>query len=329
MTIFSYKALNESGQKLTGTIEADTVDTASTILSSQGLTPTSIKKSGEFFGIGTSLTLKEKTTRIKTSDLLLFTKQIRALLKIGMPIVRILQIVEQNTDNVKLKKIASQMGRDISGGARIHEAFRKFPKVFSELYCSMLEAGEMSDALLYIDGEGKPTGVFERLIKIIEHEHKVKNDIKAALYYPAFVSIMLIVSFFVLLTYVIPKYLMIFKSHHLELPWATQISDVLYRFLMQHGPLLIVLLSGLSFCAILYFKTENGKFVRDIGLLKIPIVGPVLAKANISRFANIFEILRSSGVDQIESMNILSATIGNKAITKDFDRVKNQLQEGK
>jgi len=320
MPVFSYQAINERGENLSGTIEAESVEGASNLLSSQGLIPSKVRKAGDMFGLGAPLSLKEKTTRVKTSDLLLFTKQFRTMLKVGIPIVRILQVLEKHSENVRLKKICAQMARDISSGIRLHESFRKYPKVFDELYCSMVQAGETSDSL---------DQVFERLVMIIEHEYKVRSDIKLALQYPAFVSVALIVSFFVLLTNVIPKYLVIFKSHNLELPLATRISDMLYQFLMQHGDVLIISLLLSILGLFFYFKSQQGQYVRDSILLKIPFIGDVLKKANISRFANIFEILQSSGVHVIESMNILSGTIGNKAITKDFDNVRNKVEEGK
>jgi len=320
MPVFTYQAINERGENITGTIEADSVDSASTLLNSQGLIPSKVRKSGEIFGLGSTLSLKEKTTRIKTADLLLFTKQFKTMLKVGIPIVKILQVMEKHTENAKLKKICSQMARDISGGLRLHEAFRKYPKVFDELFCSMVQAGETSDSLYQ---------VFDRLVMIIDHEHKIRSDIHLTLQYPIFVTIALIVAFFVLLTNVIPKYLKIFKAHKLELPLATKISDMLYQFLLQNGTsILIIFLLGLL-ALIFYFKTSQGKYVKDLIILKIPIVGDVFRKASISRFANIFEILQSSGIHVIESMKILSGTLGNKAITKDFDSVRIKLEDGR
>jgi len=320
MPVFSYKAINERGENISGTIEAESVETASNLLNSQGLIPSKVRKSGEMFSLGTTLSLKEKTTRVKTADLLLFTKQFRTMLKVGIPIVRVLQVLEKHSENVKLKKICTQIARDISSGARLHESFRKYPKVFDELYCSMVQAGETSDSL---------DQVFDRLVSIIEHEYKVRSDVKLALQYPAFVSIALVISFFVLLTSVIPKYLTIFKAHNIELPLATKISDMIYHFMMQNGSSLLVFFLLLLLGLIFYFKTQQGQYVRDSLLLKIPIIGDVLKKANISRFANIFEILQSSGVHVIESMNILAGTIGNKAITKDFEGVRSKLEEGR
>ncbi|MBF0450010.1 MAG: type II secretion system F family protein [Candidatus Magnetomorum sp.] len=320
MSVFTYQAINERGENISGTIEAESVETASNLLSSQGLIPSKVRKAGDIFGLGKTLSLKEKTTRVKTGDLLLFTKQFKTMLKVGIPIVRILQVLEKHSENVKLKKIATQMARDISGGLRLHEAFRKYPKVFDELYCSMVQAGETSDSL---------DQVFDRLVMIIEHEYKIRSDVKLALQYPTFVSIALVISFFVLLTNVIPKYLKIFKAHKIELPMATKIADMFYQFLLQNGSVLLIVFSVLILAIMVYFKTQQGQYVRDSMLLRIPILGDVLKKANISRFANIFEILQSSGVHVIESMKILSGTIGNKAITKDFEGVRSKLEEGR
>jgi len=320
MPVFSYQAINERGENISGTIEAESVDGASNLLSSQGLIPSKVRKAGEIFGLGSTLSLKEKTTRVKKSDLLLFTKQFRTMLKVGIPIVRILQVLEKHSENVRLKKICSQMERDISSGAPLHESFRKSPKVFDNLYCSMVQAGETSDSL---------DQVFERLVVIIEHEHKVRSDITLALQYPAFVTVALIASFFVLLGTVVPRYLTIFESRGITLPLTTKISKIMYQMFSNQWEILLIttLISILGL--IIYFKTQQGQYVRDAVLLKIPFIGDVLKKANISRFANIFEILQSSGVHVIESMNILSGTINNQAITKDFESVRNKLEEGR
>jgi len=320
MPEFSYKAINERGENVSGTIDAESVEMASNMLNAQGFIPSNVKKAGDVLGVGVPVVLKDISLRVKTSDLLLFTKQFRTMLKVGIPIVKILQVMERNTENQKLKKIISQMVRDISEGARLHESFRKYPKVFNGLYCSMVQAGESSDSLFE---------VFERLVKIIEHEHKVKTDIKIALQYPIFVSIALVSAFFLLLTKVIPKYLHIFKSHHIPLPLATQISDMIYQFIKNYGDICLVAFLASVLGLMFYFRTEQGKLNRDTLLLKIPLIGSVLTQANISRFANIFEILQKSGVHVIDSMKILSGTLGNAAISKDFEEIRSKLEEGR
>jgi len=184
----------------------------------------------------------------------------------------------------------------------------------------MVQAGESSGAL---------SNVFERLIYIIEHEHKIKSDIKSALQYPVVVVVALVIAFFVLLTFVIPKFVGIFKSAGIELPLPTQICMLMYDFLVHRWYLCVGGIVAGILALRYYFRTEQGKYVRDSFILKIPIFGPVFLKAAMSRFASIFAILQSSGVPILDAMTILSGTIGNTAISREFDRIRERLEAGR
>jgi len=183
----------------------------------------------------------------------------------------------------------------------------------------MIKAGEVS---------GNLPGILDRLIYIIDHEAKVKSDIKSALRYPMVVLIVLAVAFVILLTFVVPQFAYIFSKAGLDLPLPTKIAMLLSNFIKNYWfiyiPIVVIILFGLYS----YFKTENGRFLRDTFLLGLPIVGPLLQKAALSRFASIFAILQTSGVPVMQSLNILSATIGNAAISRDFDYVRDRIEEG-
>ncbi len=234
--------------------------------------------------------------------------------------LNLLQVLENQTQNLKLKKVAASMAQDIRQGSTLYDAFRKHPKVFPDLYCSMVRAGESSGAL---------PNVFERLIYIIEHEHKVKSDIKSALQYPMVVVVTLVIAFFVLLTFVIPKFVGIFESAGIELPLPTKICILMYNFLVNYWYLCIGGLVAGILALVYYFRTKQGKYVRDSFMLKIPIFGPVFLKAAMSRFASIFAILQSSGVRVLDAITILSGTIGNTAISREFERIRDRLEEGR
>ncbi|CAN2042715.1 Type II secretory pathway, component PulF [Candidatus Magnetomoraceae bacterium gMMP-15] len=320
MPVFSYKAVNNRNENVSGTIEAESVQMASNMLVDQGFYPSSVRKTAEVFG-GASFTIKERLTTVKIDDLLLFTKQFRTMLNVNLTVDKILKVLEKHTQNIKLKKIITMVARDVSTGSKTSEAFRKYPKVFNELYCTMVNAGEESDSLLK---------VFDRLVDLIDHEHKLKTDISIALQYPIFVLCALFIAFFVILSFVIPKYITIFAKHNIELPLPTQVCNIIYNFSNNNWEIGLITIFGICLGLFFYLKTETGKYNRDAILLKIPIVGPVFAKANISRFANIFELLKGSGKNDIRDiMNILSGTIGNRVISRDFEKVKKRIEEGR
>jgi type IV pilus assembly protein PilC len=321
MAKYYYKAINEQGENLAGSIEADSPEMATTILSARGVIPLSVRGDVRAGGGASGLdAVNEWLTPVKAPDLIIFTKQFRTLLKSGVPIVKLLEVVGSQTENIKLKKIIHAMNDDIREGASLHDVFRKHPKAFSPLYCSMIRAGEASGAL---------PEVLERLAFIIEHEHKIKSDIKSALQYPMIVIVFLCVAFFVLLTFVIPKFVRVFVSAGIDLPIPTRICMVMYQFMADYWHVLIAgTVAGIA-ALVYYIRTEQGRYVLDALFMRIPVIGVLFIKAAMSRFASIFAILQSSGVDILDSMKILSGTIGNLAIAREFQNIINRLEEGR
>jgi type II secretory pathway component PulF len=318
---FSYKALDQVGVTVDGSIEADSVAEAMNVLASRGYIPKSVN--AESSGVAdpkSFVGMMHRMGGIKTTDLILFTKQFRTLLKAGVPILTLLQVLNNQTQNPRLRGIAESMAQDIREGASLFDAFKKHPTAFSPLYCSMVRAGEASGAL---------PEVLERLSYLIEHDHKIKSDIKSALQYPITVVIALGIAFFVLLTFVIPKFVSIFKAAGLDLPLPTLICMWLYQFLIGYWYLclgvVVTAIGGLHF----YFKTEPGQYVRDSILLRLPVLGPLFIKSAMSRFSSIFAILQASGVPVLEALRILSGTIGNAAISREFDKIRGRVEQGR
>jgi type II secretory pathway component PulF len=320
MPIYVYKSIDETGASVSGEVEADSPEIAGSILQAKGYLPTQIGEKGSDAGGYSFDRLKEVLSPVKIPELILFTKQFKTMLRAGVGIVQLLQILEKQAENLKLKRIMRAMIEDINGGSSLYDAFRKHPSVFSPLYCGMVQAGEASGAL--------PT-VLDRLTYIIDHEYKIMADIKAAFQYPIIVVFFLVVAFFVLLTFVIPKFVNIFLTAGLDLPLPTQICLLLYQLLSEYWPIMLGLISAAGTGLYLYLRTEQGRYVRDLTLLKIPVLGQLFIKAAMSRFASIFAILQSSGVSVLEAMRILAITVGNTAISREFQQIGEQLEEGR
>ncbi len=319
MTTYTYKSINETGATVSGEIEADSREMAGSILEARGYLPTQInEKGGETTGYS-FYRLKEILTPVKPTELIIFTKQFKTMIRAGVGIVKLLKILEKQAENIKLKRVTQTMIDDITKGSSLSDAFQKHPSVFSPLYCGMVQAGESSGAL--------PT-VLDRLTYIINHEHKIRADIKVALQYPIIVVFFLCVAFFVLLTFVIPKFVKIFLSAGLNLPLPTKICLFLYQFLSAYWHLMLGVTFGVGVGLYFYLRTEQGKYVRDLTLLRIPILGELFIKAAMSRFASIFAILQSSGVSVLEAMRILATTVGNTAISREFQQIGEKLEEG-
>ena len=321
MPQFRYKAVNESGLNVSGTLEAETLESAGSLLSTRGLIPTKI--TAESRGAASALSLERVMARfnaIKSAELIMFTKQFRTLTRAGVPMLNLIQVLENQTENPQFKRIIATIRQDVSEGSSLHDAFGRHPRIFSRLYCSMLRAGEASGAL---------GPIMNRLIDILEHESKIKSDIRSALLYPAFVLSVLVVAFFFLLTFVVPKFTAFYAQSGVDLPLLTRICVWMYDTLIHYGIiLLIAVIAGIA-AIVFYFKTPRGRLMRDGLLLKIPLIGPLLLKAAMARFASIFSIMQSSGVSVLESMHILSQTINSEVISREFDQIIDRLEEGR
>jgi type IV pilus assembly protein PilC len=320
MPKFSYQAITETGASTSGEIEAESLESANSMLAARGYIPTRVKAEQPALSGLQMSKIREQLSPVKAPELILFTKQFKTMINAGVSMMNMLEILEEQTENPKLQNILSKMHQDIKEGASLYDAFVKHPKVFSPLYCSMIQAGEASGAL---------PDVLERLIYIIEHEHQVKSDIKSAMTYPAIVVAFLFTAFLVLITQVIPKFVNIFNNAGLTLPLPTKICLLIYTFLSNYWYLL---LGGMVVTAVFlfyYLKTDQGKLARDTILMRVPLLGPLFVKSAISRFASIFSILQASGVDVLDSMDILSGTIGNAAIGGELDSIKGSLAEGR
>jgi len=319
MPFFKYEAIDEAGKNVKGTLEAESLQAANNIMSSRGLIPVQLEDEKEDQAAALWNKINAMFEKVKPRELILFTKQFRSMLRAGVPIIRIMQILEAQTENKVLKRAVTTIITSIRHGSSISDAFEKHPAIFSRLYCSMLRAGEIS---------GNLPGVLERLIYIIEHEAKIKADIKSALQYPKMVLIALSAAFLILLTFVIPQFVGIFSKTGIELPWPTKVALMMNVGLKNYWYIILTVIIGVVVSMNQYFKTANGQFVRDSLFLNLPVLGPLFQKAAMSRFSSIFAILQSSGVPVMQTLTILSDTIGNAAISRSIKYVREKIEEG-
>ena len=317
---YSYQAINGSGKTVTGSIEAPSVEAAEEAIASGGLIPVQVApakaKRGRSGGFWDRLT----DQKVKTRELVLFSRQFRSMFRAGITILRILEVLETQTENRALRKAAAHMREDIAQGATLKEAMEKHPAIFSPLYCNMIGAGEAS---------GRIPEVLDRLSYMLEHEAKVKSEIRSAMQYPIIVSVTLVGAFFFLLAVVIPKFAAVYAKAKIRLPLPTRIAISMHDALIGHWQIMLFSVFCVAAGLRMYFRTENGRFVRDSFLLKVPVIGPLFIKAAISRFSSILSMLLESGVSVINAMTIISGTIGNSAVARAFDSIKGQIAEGK
>lgn len=316
---YQYKAVNEAGQTVKGSLEADSLDHANDILAARGLAITGLAAEGSARAAGNAESFLNRLRRVGPEELILFTKQLSTMLRAGIPVLRVFDILESQTDNPHLKHICGDIAVSVRAGAPLNVAMNRHRDVFSPLYCSMVLAGETSGAL---------PQVLQRLIYVISHEYKVKTDVKQALQYPALVFGALVAAFFALITLVIPRFAAVYEKVKLTLPLPTRVCLAISAFLKSYWPLVlgvVVLIVAFLYWAV---RTEKGRYLKDCFLMKLPLIGPLIVKASLSRFASILSILQASGVGILDSFHILADTIGNAAIGRELAGVQSRLEEG-
>ncbi len=319
MANYVYSAINEMGKTITDSIEAESEEIVNSMLAARNLIPVRIVRQDKSGFSLSSLSSLRFGASVKTKDLILFTKQFRSMIQAGVPIIRLMQVLVSQTQDKTLKKVATEISQDIKDGMTLYAAMKKHPSVFSPLYLSMINAGEIS---------GSVPEILERLIDIVEHEAKIKKDIKSALQYPIIVVIALVIAFVVLLTFVIPKFVAIFAKAGIALPLPTKIAMIMYQGLANYWHILLGGIIALVVFLRYYIKTPAGRYTLDTFLLKMPLFGSLFQKAAMSRFAAIFAIMQASGVPVMRTMEVVSDTIGNTAISREFDNVRDKIQEG-
>jgi len=316
MPTFSYVARNRSGQKKQGTVDADDRQSAIQTLSSRGLTPDKVvpKRSGINFGGG------PLSKRVKTADLLIFTRQLSTIVGAGLPLMQGLDILAEQTDNQNFAAVIDKVAEEVESGATFSDALRKFPKAFPDLYVSMVRSGEAG---------GDLDGVLLQLADYLEASEDLKRRIKSAMTYPVVAFAMIILIAVGLIVFVVPQFEQMFAQLGDNMPAPTllliAISDALGNWIAW--VIIIGACVGLYFALSIWQKTESGRLAIDGLKLRLPVFGMLQRKVAISRFTRTLSTLTRSGVAILQALEIVERTAGNevfaKAVREAADSVRN------
>lgn len=319
MATFAYKARDERGLLVQGSIEAATRRDAMMQLDSMGYIPVSAKETGSA-GSASVDDFLLRFQRIKHDDLIFFTRQFRTVVRSGIPIVSGLRALEEQTSNKRLQKAIGNVAQEIDKGSSLSDAFARQKGVFSDIYVSMVRSGETS---------GNLEEVLERLSGLLEFQMRTKETIKSAMRYPTFVIITLITAFITLINVVVPKFVPMFKSSKVALPIPTQILLIINDVFQKYTVAVVVIVAALIVGFFLYKRTAAGKYSIDVIKLKIPLIGVIIMKTCMSRFAFTLENLISSGIPIIRTLDIVSRTVGNEYIARKVLDISANIEKGK
>jgi len=286
-------------------------------LNQLGYIPISIVETKQESGVTKFLS---KVTRVKFSDLNMFTRQLATLQKAGLPILLSLSALREQTQSKVFKEVIAQISRDIESGLSLSESLEKYPLIFDSLYINMVSSGEVG---------GRLDQVLERLATLREHDETVRLRIKTATRYPIIVVVAIIIGFIVLTTLVIPRYAKIYAQYTTALPLPTQILLGINYAVTKLWWLLIIIGGAIYFLFKQYINTKVGRFTWDSIKLKVPVFGPLFLKLSISRFTRITGTLLRSGIPILKIMDISSGSTGNVVISKAIQNIKDNVTEGK
>lgn len=319
MATFAYKARDERGLLVQGNIEAATQREAMMQLDSMGYIPVSAKETGKSSASGPSEDILARFQRVKFDDLIFFTRQLRTVVRSAIPIVSGLRALAEQTSNPRLQKAIAAVTQDIDKGSSFSDALAKHKGVFSEIYVAMVRSGETS---------GNLEEVLERLSALLEFQMKTKETIKSAMRYPTFVVITLVSAFIILVNVVVPKFAPLFRSAKIALPLPTQILLVINDIFQKYLGASFIVAASLIVAFFIYKRTANGKYAIDVLKLKIPLIGEIVLKTCMSRFAFTLENLVSSGVPIIRTLDIVSRTVGNEFVARKVLEISENIEKG-
>lgn len=314
---YKYKVRDESGTLITGAVRGEDAESVETYLESLNLIPIKIAPQRDF-SIRKILSFGGSKPRI--DDIVLITRKMSTLYRAGIPILKSLEIIAEQYEDVKLGTVLLSIRDDMERGEPLSDSMGKHPKVFSGIYVSSLRAAEAS---------GKLDLVLDSLAESLEQDLVTREEVKKALRYPVTVMIAITVAFIVLIAFVVPKFTQFYGSYNTELPVPTQIiiaiSDLLRNFWY-------VLLPGTVFGIFGLRKLVKNPKMRphvDSLLLKIPVVGNLLVKTALSRFSHILSVLVASGTPLIQSLDIVRDAVGNQVIGSEIGRMSDGMREGR
>lgn len=318
MATFSYVALEDSGRRRTGVVDASDVATAIASISAGGYHVLDIQESGSM-AHNEAAPAAARASRITKADLAMFTRRLSVLATAGLPLDRALLVAGEQSENASLQAVVDGALKDVRSGMAVSDALGKYPNLFPRVVTMTLQAGEAS-------GQFGP--VASRLATLQMLEVRRRSKIVTSLIYPAVLAMTAVMVVIILVTVVLPRISQVLYELHTDLPLSTKIVLWLSGFFANYGLVLAVLLVLVIAVFRAWTLTERGSMFRDRMLLRLPVMGKVIGKAVISRYARLLGTLLYGGVPILESLRIAGGGAGNRIIQSGNSFVEQQVREG-
>lgn len=314
---FSFKALGKDNKTVTGTLEAADRSAAINALAHQGLHPlvvTEAKATLSHLSFG---------KKVKSSDLVIFTRQLSTMISAGVPLARGLNTLKETPSSPYFREVLGKVCKDIEGGTQLGDAFAKFPTIFDDVFVNMVRAGEEGGIL---------DEILKRLAVQVEQNASIKRKIKSAMMYPMVILSITVVAFFGIMFFLMPKISAILKDlggPNAKLPVYTQVLLDISNFSRKYAYIVLPATALVIWLVLRYIKTPQGKYNFHALMLRTPIIKTIVTKVAIARFSRTFASLMSAGVGVLDSLAVTGGAIGNKVIERELAEAATEVKNGK
>ena len=322
MPLYSYKATDVSGKIVKGSLDAVDEKGVVTGLQNMGYIPIRISPSGkESISLNFDLSgaAQALIKRASTKDVMIFTQDLSVLLEAGLPVDRALAILVDVTEKDRFKEIIKDVLKSIQGGSYLSDALAKHPRAFSGFYVNMVKAGEAGGILEH---------VLDRLSVFLENSQELKDYIKSALVYPVFLVFVGGISIVILLTFVIPKFSVIFSDMGQTIPLSTTFLLWFSEVMRIYWWAILGAIAAICFSFRRYAGTRAGQIKIDKYKMNFPISGELVRKIEVARFTRTLGTLMKSGVPILQALALVKEIIGNQVIARSIEKIYERVKEG-
>tara|TARA_Y100000996_G_scaffold194743_1_gene152643 strand:+ start:4195 stop:5439 length:1245 start_codon:yes stop_codon:yes gene_type:complete len=325
MPLFEYIVRNEEGKRLEGSIEAKTLNEANENLLKKKYTIVKLSEKEVVFDFlgpfldRLSLEVEKMKNKIPLTTLVFFTRQLSTMFSAGLTLEKSIFFLSQEEKHKKFKKILGNMDKNIKRGMLLSDTLERNPGVFSNLFISMVRAGEVS---------GKLSETLEELALYLESVEETQRKVKSAMYYPVFIIGFLVLTLFLTFTFLIPSFSSVYDSLGSELPYYTVLMVSIGEWL-QNNIFSVLFLSFISIGSVwLLFLTDTGKLLKDRFLLRVPIFGKIIKDNILSKFSKTFGILVNAGVPVIDTFDLVKKVVDNRVYELAIADSKQSIENG-
>ena len=312
LSVFNWEGLDKKGKRMQGATEAISVAYVNAMLRRQGISPTKVRKQTK--------SIFQTKKKITPKDISIFTRQFATMVEAGIPIVQGIEIVAKGHENPSMQQLLTLVKQDIESGTTLSTALGKHKLYFDALYCNLVQAGEQAGIL---------DTILDKVATYKEKIEAIKGKIKSALFYPTAVIVVAFVVTAILLIFVIPQFESMFKGFGAELPALTQFVVNLSRFMRDWWWLIFgSLIGSVIFIAYTYKRSEKMQHMVDRAILRAPVVGDIVKKATIARYARTLGTMFAAGVPLVESLDSVAGAAGNRVYYEGVMAIKNEVTTG-